>query len=239
MATRFYTASKSRNQGRDSWSVIFRHPTRPDPDTGKPGRRIRRGLGTSDEAEATQLIEQLNEILGTPDLWQPAARATATDRFDKRIVEIFYEGAEAARMDFNPCATSSASSRPLGRLPPRPTARNHRSRQDHRRPSAPRDRPGEGALPFDVHGKNHGRRHRADRRRRTQRIRAVVTFVPRDEMLDYLTENVVEAALAAHANRPESEITRRLLDHVNQRFRFSYVLGRATSLDGDVGGRRG
>ena len=49
---KFYTASKSRNQGREAWSVIFRHPARLDLATGKTGRRVRRGLGTSDETEA-------------------------------------------------------------------------------------------------------------------------------------------------------------------------------------------
>ena len=72
-----YTATKSRNAGRESWSVIFRHPARLDVSTGKPGRRVRRGLGTGNEAEANRLIDQLNEILRTEELWEPAARATA------------------------------------------------------------------------------------------------------------------------------------------------------------------
>lgn len=55
---KFYTASKSRNQGRDAWSVIFRHPVRFDTSTAKPGRRIRRGLGTTDEVEAGRLVEE-------------------------------------------------------------------------------------------------------------------------------------------------------------------------------------
>jgi len=55
----------------------------------------------------------------------------------------------------------------------------------------------------------------------------VVTFVPREEVVDYLTENVVEAALAALRGAGDAEVSRRLLDHVNQRFRFSYVLGRS------------
>jgi hypothetical protein len=65
--------------------------------------------------------------------------------------------------------------------------------------------------------------------------RAAVTFTPRDEVIDYLTENVSAAALAAYRGRKDDEIARRLLDHVNQRFRFSYVLGRASAdLDDDI-----
>jgi hypothetical protein len=40
---------------------------------GKPGRRVRRGLGTADDAEAARLVDELNEILRTPSMWEPAA----------------------------------------------------------------------------------------------------------------------------------------------------------------------
>jgi hypothetical protein len=63
--------------------------------------------------------------------------------------------------------------------------------------------------------------------------RAAVTFTPRDEVIDYLTENVSAAAVAAFQGRKDDEITRRILDHVNQRFRFSYVLGRGSAADDD------
>ena len=97
---KYYTATKSRNQGRESWSVIFRHPVRLDLTSGKPGRRVRRGLGTADDTEATRLVGELNEILRSEDLWEPAARELAAGRFDQRVVDIFYEGLEATRVDF-------------------------------------------------------------------------------------------------------------------------------------------
>src|SRR4051812_37820523 len=100
MVMKFYTASKSRNQGREAWSVIFRHPDRIDLATGKTGRRVRRGLGTSDENEATQLIAQLNHILSTPELWEITARPAALGRFDSRVVDIFYDGMEAVEINF-------------------------------------------------------------------------------------------------------------------------------------------
>jgi hypothetical protein len=62
---------------------------------------------------------------------------------------------------------------------------------------------------------------------------AAVTFTPRDEVVDYLTENVSDAALAVFKGKDDQEITRRLLDHVNQRFRFSYILGRTSALHAD------
>jgi hypothetical protein len=64
-----YTATKSRSQGREAWAVIFRHPLRVDAD-GKPGRRVRRGLGTCEESQADTLVEQLNELLSHPEVWE-------------------------------------------------------------------------------------------------------------------------------------------------------------------------
>lgn len=59
--TKPYKASPSKNQGRHSYSIIFRHPVRKDPNTGKPGRCVRAGLKTKDEAEVNNLVEQMNE----------------------------------------------------------------------------------------------------------------------------------------------------------------------------------
>jgi hypothetical protein len=46
-----------------------------------------------------------------------------------------------------------------------------------------------------------------------------------EEVREYLTECVSAAALSAWNGARDSELLRRLLNHVNQRFRFSYVLG--------------
>jgi hypothetical protein len=77
---KFYTATLSRTQGRGGYSLIFRHPGRHDQGTGKPGRRVSRGLGTGDQAEASELVAQLNEILRTPELWEPSARGRAREQ---------------------------------------------------------------------------------------------------------------------------------------------------------------
>ena len=46
MSDTFYTASLSRTQGRNTWAIIFRHPKRTDPTTGKEGLRVRQSLKT-------------------------------------------------------------------------------------------------------------------------------------------------------------------------------------------------
>src|SRR5713226_844838 len=62
-------------------------------------------------------------------------------------------------------------------------------------------------------------------------FRAVVTFLPRDEVRDYLEESMSAAALAAYHGDSEPEVLRRLLYHINQRFRLSYVLGASDQED--------
>jgi len=64
-------------------------------------------------------------------------------------------------------------------------------------------------------------------------FRAVVTFVPHDEVIDYLTENVTAAAVSAFNGKDDGVLTRFLLAHVGQRFRFSYVFGRCLDEDAD------
>lgn len=227
---KFYTASKSRNQGREAWSVIFRHPARLDLATGKTGRRVRRGLGTSDETEAALLVEQLNELLSTPELWEPAARPTAVGRFDARIVDIFYEGLEAAEVDFAelrnavlPLPGEGEGYRTVLLLGTTGAGKTTVVRQLLGTDPETERFPSTSTAKTTV----------ADTELITtedETYRAVVTFVPRDEVIDYLTENVSEAALAAFRKRSDDEIRRRLLDHINQRFRFSYVLGRGVAI---------
>ena len=158
-----YTATKSRNAGRESRSVIFRHPARLDVSTGKPGRRVRRGLGTGNEAEANRLVDQLNEILRTEELWEPAARA-----YGRRPVRpacyrhlLRRVGGDADRLR-GPTGKYCAPPLRIQWLPHRPVAGRYRCRQDDRGAPAAGDRPGNGTLSLDIHRQDHRGRHRAD-----------------------------------------------------------------------------
>ena len=232
---KYYTAGKSRNQGRESWSVIFRHPAWLDVSTGKTGRRVRRGLGTADEAEAQRLVEQLNELLRTEELWEATSRTSAAARFDARVVDIFYEGLETVQTDFAtlreavlPLPTADDAYRTVLMLGTTGAGKTTVVRQILGTDPATERFPSTSTARTTV----------ADTELITTHdglFRAVVTFIPRDEVIDYVTENVSEAAVAAlRGNRPDADIRRRLLDHVNQRFRFSYVLGRGTALVDDA-----
>lgn len=231
---KFYTASKSRNQGRESWSVIFRHPARIDLATGKTGRRVRRGLGTSDEDEASLLVDELNQILSTPKLWEVTARASALGRFDARIVDIFYDGLEAIEVDF---AELRDNLLPLPREDDRYRTVLFLGTTGAGKTTVVRQILGTDPATERFPSTSTAKTTVADTELITTEAgsyQAVVTFVPRDEVIDYLTENVSEAALAAFRKRSDDEIRRRLLDHVNQRFRFSYVLGRGVEQTDDA-----
>ena len=62
---------------------------------------------------------------------------------------------------------------------------------------------------------------------------AVVTFVPIDELREYLNECISAAVLEASRGATDARVLQRLLSHVNQRYRFNYVLGNGPLL-GDL-----
>jgi hypothetical protein len=228
MAATKYTARKTKDAGRQRYSVIYRHPARIDPSSGKPGRRVRRGLGTSDGAEADQLVAELNKLLADEAYWSLTARPTAKVRFDPRVVSIFYDGMEPAE------AGSSAAVR--NSVIPLPAA------DDGYKQVLLLGTTGAGKTTVvrQLLGTDPGtERFPSTSTAKTtvadteiivtddSTYRAVVTFAPRDEVIDHLTDCASKAALASLRGAPAAEVRRLMLDHENQRFRFSYVLGRS------------
>jgi energy-coupling factor transporter ATP-binding protein EcfA2 len=224
MEKRFF-AALSRSQGRNAWAVIFRHPVRVDPNTGKPGLRVRQGLGTPDEVEANDLKDQLNQLLAEESFRSLPARAEAEKRFHRRVVEIFYHGMEPEQSDFGAIRES---------IIPLPTLKD----SDYRRALL---------LGTTGAGKTTLLRQLIGTHPETERFpststakttvhetevvlargpyKAVVTFFPIDEVREHLNECISEAVLSAYRGDGDGEVLRKLLMHVNQRFRFNYVLG--------------
>ena len=53
----------------------------------------------------------------------------------------------------------------------------------------------------------------------------MVTFVPLDEVREYLNDCISRAVLEASRGADDDAVLRYLLRHVDQRFRFNYILG--------------
>lgn len=227
-----FVAALSRSQGRNAWAVIFRHPVRIDPNTGKVGVRVRQGLGTADEGEADQLKEQLNQLLADEAYWNPSARSEAEKRFHRRVVEIFFHGMEPEENDFGAIRESIIAL---------PTAQNSEYRRALLLGTT-------GAGKTTLLRQLIGTDPESERFPSTSTAKttvhetevvlapgpftAVVTFFPVDEVREHLNECISEAVLAAYEDDKDSEILRKLLMHVNQRFRFNYILGNGPQAPG-------
>ncbi len=212
------------NSGRAGWSVIFRHPVLVDPATGQPPLRIKRGLGTPVEALASKMANDLNELLADQSYWNLAARPKAETRFEKRIVDIFFS-------PMMPEEVSYAQYRE--KLIPMPS-----SEYDYKRVLIiGTTGAGKTTLVRQLIGTDPdverfpatgaGRTTTAD----TEIIladgpyKAVVTFSSREEIREAIDECVASAIIAAYRKLPDTEIMRKILTHVDLRFRFNYVLG--------------
>jgi GTPase Era involved in 16S rRNA processing len=229
MAAKPYTASLRKAEGRTGWTVIFRHPARFDSATGKAGGRVHRGLNTTDGDEAETLREQLNQLLAEPKYHSIGARAEAAQSFDPRVVAIFYEGMASERPDYLavreaaiPLPTSAdADYRRVLLLGTTGAGKTTLVRQLIGTDPETERFPSTSTAKTTVHD--------------TEIIltdgpwRTIVTFASYDEVREYLRECITTAVLAAWRGASDAEVLRHLLVHVNQRFRFNYVLGRGPS----------
>lgn len=94
-----YKASISRTKGKEALSIIFRHPVKIDPKTNY-GIRVRRGLGTSDEAIAQRLVAQMNELLSDFTMWSIDKKPIAYQKYSPIIVDAFYDFLESSSLDY-------------------------------------------------------------------------------------------------------------------------------------------
>lgn len=224
MADPRYTASKSRSQGRSAWSIIFRHPLRKTP-SGKEGLRIRRGLGTSDEAQADALVHQMNALLQAERFWSLPMRGEAEKHFDSVIVSAFYDALQVADA---PVAEASADD-----AIPLPTA------EDGYRRVLLVGTTGAGKTSLLRH--LIGSDPKVDRFPSTSTSRttiadievvtapgpyqAAVTFFSEWSTRTSIHECVAEACLTAWQQKDDAKVAEALLYHQDQRFRLSYILG--------------
>jgi len=229
-----YRASLSK--GRSGWCVIFRHPLLDAP--GNQKRRVRRGLGTRDEADAQKLVDQLNEILASPDLWSPSQRQKLETKYDRRIVAAFMDGVEPDRYD------------PWGdreREIPLPGVEEGYAKVQ----AVGTTGSGKTTLVRQILGTDPtSERFPSTSAAKTTvcdievvlaegSYKACVSFLPRDQVRQFVADCVAACAFTFVEGGPESEALRRLFEHPEQKFRLNYLLGHiedtTTSDDSDDG----
>jgi len=233
MADQRYRATLNKGgQNRSVWCVIFRHPVRLGP-AGKPGRRIRRSLGIEDESEAQKLVDQANLILSDESWWTPAARALAERTFDRRVVAAFYD-------DLTPTPRDGWAIRD-GVLPlPLPDDGYARvlfiGSTGAGKTTLLRQFIGTGSKLEKFPSISTAKTTTCEIEIVTaedDRYRSVVSFLPKDQVRQYVEECVCAAVLSYVERERESVTVRRLLEHSEQRFRLSYLLGTLSDPDED------
>lgn len=218
-----YKATISPNQSRKSLSMIFRHPLRKDL-KGKVGLRIRRGLNTSDLNEAERLVAQMNDILKNDSIWNLGAKEQAEKRYDPIIVSAFYDSLESSpydylriREEFLPLPSSSdgyvrvlfAGTTGAGKT------------------TLLRQVIGSDPVNDKFPSTSAARTTVSDIEVITADTpyRAIVTFFNEAEVRLLVGESVSQAVINAAEGGKNESIARRLLEHKEQRFRLSYILG--------------
>jgi hypothetical protein len=224
MAEQKYRATLSLGgQKRTVWCVIFRHPFRLD--RGKPGRRVRRSLGTDDKEKAQKLVDQANLLLSDSKWWSPAMRDQAERTFAKEVVAAFFD--ELA-----------------------PTPRDGWTLRDGIIPTPPENSGYSRVLLLGTTGAGKttlarqligtGSRHERFPSTSTAKTttcdieiitadsglyEAAVSFLPKELIRQYAEESVIAAAISFLEKEPHEQSRRRFLEHSEQRFRLSYLLG--------------
>lgn len=223
MVDRRYTAQKSRVEGRQAFSVTFRHPLRTD-SRGKPGLKVRRGLATSEESEAERLVAELNLLLSDERYWSLAARAEAGQRFSPIVINAFFSAIEIPNESADhlrdaairlPGADEGYSRVLLvGTTGAGKTTLLRQLIGSHpKHDRFPSTSPGKTTVAdlevVTAPGEYSG----------------VVTFLPERAVRGYVQECVTAACLSAWKGEEDPIIARRLVQHADQKFRLQYVLG--------------
>lgn len=218
-----YTASLSTTPGRPGFSISFRHPLKLD-SKGKPGLKMRRGLGTNEKAKAEALVAQMNLLLQDESWWTAAKHHEALHAFDQRIVDAFYDGIQAGVADSfetrNSVIPLPGSEEGYARtLFVGTTGAGKTSLLRHLIGSDPElDRfPSTSTAKTTVSD--------IEVIPAAGEFRAAVTFFSENVIQANVEDCVLNACAAVWDKLPEDKVADRFLHHPDQRFRLSYLLG--------------
>ena len=222
MTTRIHRASKTRSN-RPGWSVTFSHPRRRDA-RGRFGLKVRRGLGTQDAAEADRLVEQINTLLADESWWSLDRRADAERQFDHIAVAAFFDGIEVGKIN---------SKNQRETIIPLPTPDDGYARVMLLGSTGA----GKTTLLRHLIGSDHKRdRFPATSTAKTTTadieivtapgpFEAVITFMTEHQVRCAVDECLEEACVSAIRGQDDTGVAEALLEHREQRFRLSYILG--------------
>ena len=224
MTTRSYKATIT-SSNRPGWSVTFSHPLRTDA-RGKLGLKMRRGLGTADKDEAQRLVDQLNELLADQTWWSLDRLGDAGRQFDGRIVAAFFNGISIGKLD------SRQLRQEVMRLPTpeqgyarvmmvgstgagKTTLLRQLIGSDHKRDRFPststaKTTTAEIEIVADTTAEYYD---------------AVITFKTEHEIRCAVDECLEAACISVIRGQDDAGVASALLEHPEQRFRLSYILG--------------
>lgn len=221
-----YLATLRQVSGRKALSVEFRHPLRPDPSNqGKPGRKVRKGLGM-DRAAADRLVEELNRLLADSTLHSPAAKAKATTLFnDPRVIDIFYDGLELKSENYRELRNEHLPFPPKEEGYPRillvgvPGAGKTTLLRQMIGAHPTRDR-------FPATSINRTTTCETEVIAGLPAYAAAITFMPEEEVDFEVRQSVSSAILrAVDEESTDAGVARALLERSDMRFRLKYILG--------------
>jgi hypothetical protein len=229
MVEQTFRASLSKSQGRGGWCVIFKHPLRSGKD-GKPGLRVRRGLGTIVKDEAQELVDQLNKILNDQKWWNPSEKYRAEKEFHPKIVSAFYDNITpeyrdpwAIRNDILPLPGKDegyVKTLMVGTIGAGKTTIVRQfigtdpDRERFPSTSAAKTTTSNIELISTSHNV----------------YKAVVSFFDKSYVRQHIEECVLSAIMAHLETKEKKEVESKFLVHSEQRFRLSYLLGSTKSL---------
>lgn len=217
------TAKATLSKGRSGWCVIFRHPVVRAAGE-KEKLRVRRGLGTRDNAVAQRMVDELNEILANHDLWTPAARERAASAYSPQVVGAFYDylasdasDAWAAREKVIPLPGPAEQYARLLMIGTTGAGKTTIVRQLLGTDPESERFPSTSAAKTTICD--------IEVVLATGEFKAAIAFIPKERVRQHISD-CVSSAVSRHIQQAgRAEVTRRFLEHTDQQFRLSYVLG--------------